>query len=112
MPDGNLVGDLETELRKSITAVARDSSIESVVSFLYVLINKITGILTNPPIIDGQSGKMFIAIILSTYDTCLWQEITAFSITILHRDVKRLFFGRELLFLFLFDTKQFQNISF
>ena len=57
MPDGSLVGDLEAELRRSIAAVARDSVVESLVSFLYVIINKITGIFTNPPIIDGQSGN-------------------------------------------------------
>ena len=57
LADGSLVGDLEVELRRSIISVARDSSIEALVRFLYVLITKITAILTHPPIINGQAGQ-------------------------------------------------------
>ena len=56
LADGSLVADLESDFRLSMSCLAREASLESLIRFLYVIINKIVEILVNPPVIEGQAG--------------------------------------------------------
>jgi len=56
LADGTRVDDIEAELKRSMTSVAKDSRLQPLISFLYVLLDKLVKLLIRPPVISGQIG--------------------------------------------------------